>query len=281
MQTVIGLGKAGCQIADSFNSYPQYNILKIDEGLEESSGSLGLKHQPSPEFYEANVPDLKTFFKEVKSEVLFITSCGTVSGSALQILKQIPNKSKVTIMYVVPNLVGLSETKRLQNNLLFNVFQEYARSAVFKDIILVDNKKISDMMGDIPILQYWPKLNEIIVSMYHMLNVLKHSKPLFTTFGERVDTAKITTIGLVDWQEEKENLLFKLDIPREKRYYYAIPQVMLEEDTTLMTRIEKQVKKSVEHDKMRISYGIYSTQYTEPYVYCESNSSMIQKLSAL
>ena len=30
MDTVIGLGKAGCAIADKFSQYPQYRIFKID-----------------------------------------------------------------------------------------------------------------------------------------------------------------------------------------------------------------------------------------------------------
>ena len=34
MQTVIGLGKAGCNIADHLSQYPQYQIKKIDVGLK-------------------------------------------------------------------------------------------------------------------------------------------------------------------------------------------------------------------------------------------------------
>jgi hypothetical protein len=114
-----------------------------------------------------------------------------------------------------------------------------------------------------------------------MINVFEHTEPVFSTFSPRLPTARIATIGRAAWKKNEENLFFSLDIPREKRYYYAVPQQMLEEDTALMARIQKQVKIGVEHDKMKVSYGIYSTQYSEPYVYCESNSSMIQKLPAL
>ena len=35
MDTIIGLGKAGCAIADKFDQYPQYKVFKIDsEGLD-------------------------------------------------------------------------------------------------------------------------------------------------------------------------------------------------------------------------------------------------------
>lgn len=281
MQTVIGLGNAGCNIAQQLSAHSEYNALQIDVGLAPTSTSFDLPYQTSPEFYEENVPDLSPFLGAVLPETLLITSCGMVSGAALQILQQLHNQTKLSIMYIVPDGVGLSPLNKLQNNLLFNVFQQYARSAVFEKIILVDNKKVSGIIGDLPILKYWNRLNQVIASTYHMVNVFEHSKAAFTTFSNRLEVARISTIGAASWKKNEENLFFELDIPREKRYYYAIPQNMLEEDATLMTKIQNQVKKGVEHDKMKATYGIYSTQYTEPYVYCESNSSLIQKLPAL
>jgi L-rhamnose mutarotase len=281
MQTIIGLGKAGCEIADQFKPYPEYNILKIDVGLSNSESTYGFKPQVAPELYETNVPAPLEILQTASAQVLFITSCGSISASSLQLLKQIKETSQITVIYVMPDLVGLPELSKSHNKVLFNVFQEYARSAVFKKIILVDNKQISHLMGNTPVLQYWNKINQAIASTYHMINVFDHSRAVFSTFSRRLEVARIATIGLVSWQKEEENLFFKLDIPREKRYYYAIPQKMLEEDTTLMTKIQNQVKNGVEHDKMKVSYGIYSTQYSEPYVYCESNSSMIQKIPAL
>ena len=281
MQTVIGLGNAGCKIAQQLGAYSEYNTLQIDVGLSAAPTSLDLPYRTSPEFYEENVPDLTTFFGTLFPETLLITSCGMVSGAALQILQQLYGKTKLSVMYIVPDGVGLSPLNKLQNNLLFNVFQQYARSAAFEKIILVDNKKLSGIIGDLPILKYWKQLNQVIASTYHMVNVFEHSKAAFATFSSRLETARISTLGVASWRESEENLFFELDIPREKRYYYAIPQRMLEEDATLMTKIQNQVKKGVEHDKMKASYGIYSTQYTEPYVYCESNSSLIQKLPAL
>ena len=37
MDTIIGLGKAGCSIADKFFQYPQYKIYNIDSNLENGS----------------------------------------------------------------------------------------------------------------------------------------------------------------------------------------------------------------------------------------------------
>ena len=255
MQTVIGLGEAGCKIAEELAQYPQYTVLKIDADDvpkdRKLKNTLTLKRRPTPEAYEkAGSLRFKTFFKDI------------------------------TLMYVVPDKTNLTEHQRLHNNLLFNVFQEYARSAGFARIILVNNETLSGIIGPVPILKYWNTLNTLIASTYHMINVFDHSRPVFTTLSNRINTARITTLGHYPWTTEGENeekMFFSLDFPREKRYYYAVPQTMLEEDENLMTIIQKQVKDAVEHDKMKVGYAIYSTEYEQPYVYCEGYSTLIQK----
>mgnify|MGYP006406039291 CR=1 FL=1 len=278
MQTVIGLGKAGCNIANCLKEYSEYNVLNIDVGLKKTKSTFGLKKQDSVELYEKNVPKtINKFLEKVDSETLFITSCGNVSAASLNILEKIKDKTKVTLMYIIPEKEGLSDSQKLQNNLLFNVFQEYARSALLEKIILLDNQLISDIIGPVPILKYWDSINQMIASNYHMINVFEHSMPVFTTFTSRINTARISSIGFNKFDEE-EKCFFSLDIPREKRYYYAIPHSVLEQDPMLMNKIKEQVKKSIEHDRMKVGYAVYSTEYDQSYIYCESNSSLIQKL---
>ena len=281
MQTIIGLGQAGCSIADCFKQYPQYEIIKVDTGLKRTKGSVLVKPQDSHQLYEeAKLPNgLKKHLDKVHPETLFITSCGMVSGLSLKILQKIKSKTKITLMYIVPAPEGLSDTHRQQNELLFNVFQEYARSAVFEKIILLDNQLISDIMGPVPIVKYWEGNNNLITSIYHMINVFEHTRPVFTTFTKRINTSRISTFGLVDFDKEEEKYFFSLDIPREKRYYCGVPKKMLEEDSSLMSKIQKQVKNGMEHDRMKIGYSVYSTDYNQPLIYCENNSTLIQKLA--
>ena len=283
MQTIIGLGEAGCNIADHLSQYPQYHILKIDAELKKTKTTFGLKRQTSPEHHEKRMPrGLEKFLEGVMPETLLITSCGTVSGASLRILEKIKSRSQISLMYVCPERENLPDTQRLQNNLLFNVFQEYARSGLFARTFLVDNKQISGIIGPVPILKYWDNINHMIASTYHMINVFQHQDPVFTTFTSRVPTARISTLGISTFSTEEEiaeKCFFKLDIPREKRYYYAVPQKMLEEDVTLMEKIQKGVKNAIEHDKMKIGYSIYSTEYDDPYVYCENSSTLIQQLA--
>ena len=98
---IIGLGQAGCNIAEQFKRYTQYKVYKINIGLKKSKSTYTLKKQKSPEAYEETFPNLKnTFFKEISGETLFITSCGFTSGASLRLLEQIKNNCKISILYI-------------------------------------------------------------------------------------------------------------------------------------------------------------------------------------
>ena len=277
MQTIIGLGQAGCNIADKFKQHSQYKIYKIDTGLKKQARSYALEYQDTPEQYEANCPRLKQFFKGVSNDVLFITSCGHVSGASLRILEQFKDKCEINILYIKPDESFLSDTKISQNNLAFNVLQEYSRSGVFKRIYLIDNIEVAKIIGDIPVREYYDKLNELIVSTMHMINVFDNSESVMNTFSPLSEVARISTLGLANYEDGEEKPFFSLDMPRKKRYYYAIPETVLESDGKFMKKILKQLKENREHDKMKIDYGVYTTSYEQPYIYFIANSSMIQK----
>jgi hypothetical protein len=281
MQTVIGLGEAGCNIANQLKQYPQYKIIKLDVGLKKAKNSFGLKRQTSPELYEKKLPRgmIKYLQEEVMPETLFITSCGTVSGASLSILEKIKDKTEITVMYIVPKLEEIVGEKKLQNNLLFNVFQEYARSGLFKRVYLLDNQKISDILGPVPIMKYWDSLNNLIASTYHMINIFNHSRAIFTTTTNRINTARVSTIGLFDVENSKEKLFFVLDIPREKNYYYAVPEKQLEEDKNLMEVIQNNLKNNFEHARLKTTYSVYPTEYDKLFAYCEKSSTLIQKIA--
>ena len=275
---IIGLGEAGCNLADKFKQHSQYEVYKINTDIRKSKHSFKLKKQLSSEAYEEKFPVIKnTFFKEISEETLFITSCGFISGATLKLLQQLKNKCKISILYIKPDVNNLSLTQSLQNNLLLGALQEYARSAVFERFYIVENPVVEATIGDIPVKTYYDCLNETIVSSLHMINIFENSKPVMSTFSSFIPTARISTFGMVDYKTGTEKLFFNLDTPREKRYYYALPKEMIESDGTTMKNIKEHINNNRTHVRQRITYGIYETNYKEPYVYCLSNSSLVQK----
>ena len=56
MTTVIGLGNAGCAIADLLSEYPQYSCYKFDVGLKKSKYNFPIKEVEKLEDYEQKMP---------------------------------------------------------------------------------------------------------------------------------------------------------------------------------------------------------------------------------
>jgi len=275
METIIGLGKAGCAIADRFAHYPQYEVYKMDVGLKRTPRTYGLKSATSPEEQEEHLGSLKRFFKGIEGDVLFVVGgCGTASGASLRILEQIKNCS-LHILYIYSDSELLGETARLQQRVTFNVFQEYARSGIFERAILVDNSKLEDILGDVPIIGFYDKLNELIVPTIHMVNVLLHSDSVMDNISPPHQISRIVTYGLVDFETGEEKMFFNLANVREKVYYYAINEEKLREQGGLHKRVIVQVKENSKNTKT--TYGIYPTQYEQDYVYCVAYSSIVQE----
>lgn len=277
---IVGLGAAGCNIADKFTQYPQYNIYKIDVGLKglKKNGIYAMPKQNSVEDYESNCPSLKSFFKNISGEVLFILcGAGEISGATLRILETI-RACKINILYILPDVELLSELSQLRNNATFNILQQYARSGLFKTIRIVHNPEIELLIGDVPIVGYYDRLNEVIASTVHMINVYKNTKPVMNTFSQPVDFVRILTIGTYDEEQKKENLLFLLDNIREVVYYYGIPSDLLKSDGNLLRSITKKVKEASKKGKIKTSFGIFSTEYDQKYCFIEARTSFIQNI---
>jgi hypothetical protein len=274
VDTIIGLGKAGCAIADKFAQHPQYTIFKIDSEDVDTNEKRTylLKRYNHPEKYEQNIPSLKTFFKSATNDILFIVSgAGHTSAASLGILQQLSHKN-LNVLYVKPDLEFLGEINTFQEKLVRNVLQEYARSHAIGRLYLVDNKMLAAILGDVPIVGYYDKLNDLIVSVIHMLNVYNHQDPIHATAFEPKETATVSTVGVVDIEQGEEKLFFSLDKISEKSYYYAINSQALETDGKLLRRLTENINKNVDKD-IRAAFQVHSTSYEQNYGYVVANTS--------
>ena len=277
MDKILGLGTVGCRIASAFEQHPQYEVYKVGIAQNSAPNFFQIKEEEHPEKYEDNCPDFSKFLKDLEGDLLFIM-CGSslMSGLSLRLLHQIKDKCDISVLYVKPDKDLLDKVKTLQENLVFNVFQEYATSGAFKQMYIAENGLIGDIVKSAPVIGYFDKLNQLIVSTIHMVNVFNNSDPVESTFSQPCETCRISTFGIVDMQENEEKMFFSLDEVREKWYYYAIPEDKLKTDENLFNMITSQTKEKAE-EGIKASYGIFSTDYENDYVYCIARSSSTQK----
>jgi len=275
---VIGLGKAGCNIADTFAKYPQYNIYKIDVGLK-GDNCYSVKRQESPEEYEKNTPSLKTFFKGLEGDTLFVVGgSGNISAMCLSIMEQIREKAKIDVLYVKPDTFMLNQAKTQHEKVTYNVLQQYARSSAINGILMVSNPQLENILGEVPIIGYYDKLNELLVSTIHMINVFKNSEPVMgglTSIHEE-STKRIYTVGIFDIEKSEEKLFFPLDTARDKGYIYSIRKEKLQTENDLHKVIRSQMKERSQDEETKVSFGIFPTDYDADYGYILSYSPNIQ-----
>jgi hypothetical protein len=278
---VVGLGKSGCNIASAFAKFPQYSTYGIDTTKE---ADITIKPKKSHEEYDASFPSLKRKLK-FKGEDVLVATCGAgnISGGILQLLEQLQGNS-LRVVYIQPDLTLMSETQKMQERIVRNVLQEYARSGILERIYLIDNLALERSIGDVSIVGYYDTLNQAIVNTIHMINVFEHSEPVIGNFITPNEIARIATVGVVvlgdENEEEKENWFYDLTTTRDVVYYYGIGKDDLKNDGTLFRRINRFVKSKIE-EGISISYGVFETTYEQKYCYCIKYSSMVQSYGEL
>jgi hypothetical protein len=134
---------------------------------------------------------------------------------------------------------------------------------------------VAKMVGKIPIVGYYDKLNEVIADTVHMLNYLDHNDSVMDTFNDTYPTYCIKTVGIMDINKGTENLFYDLDDIRDKRYYYYINDEQLKSDGELFDSITEQIEDKIT-DLAKAMFGVYPSQYKDNYCYVVYSSPHIQ-----
>lgn len=282
MINVVGLGAAGCALAEELSQYTQYNIYKLDNGLPRKGNTYPIKQQDSHEEYDKEQIKLTQFVSRMKKadSLLFIMGGGgAISGASLQILRQLHEKHKTTIdvMYIKPDTEMLSEPARKRDRICYGVLQEYARSGVFRSMLLLSNPHVEEILGSVPVKSYYKNLNNFIAYAYHMVNVFTHTEPEISSSSSKRDShVRIWTIGSVDLEKKEEKLFFPLDNLSDRCYYYGVNEERLETDGNLLKEIRNQIKFRAGTTGVPCSYAIHSTSYSKDMAYVVCWSSQVQ-----
>tara|TARA_R110002074_G_C12384415_1_gene652712 strand:+ start:187 stop:1044 length:858 start_codon:yes stop_codon:yes gene_type:complete len=277
---VVGLGRAGCNIAAAFSKFPQYETYGIDTT---DDADITIRPKTSHEEYDAKFPNLKRKLKFSDEEVLVVVAgSGSISGGVLRLLEQLKS-NKLRVLYIQGDTSIMSEIQKKQEKIVCNVLQEYARSGIIENITLINNTMLEKSIGDMSIIGYYDTLNQAIVNTVHMMNVFRHAEPVIGNFISPAEISRICTIGIVDIEseeEEEEKWFYRLTAPRDVVYYYGINEDDLKNDGTLLRKINNFVKSRLE-ENLNVSYGVFKTTYDQKYCYCIKHSSVVQLYTEL
>ena len=276
MDTIVSLGAVANSLASCFEEYPQYQIYKF--GIEQSGKgkhSFKIEEQETPEEYESNFPALKESPTEIGDHILFIVEGSDfVSAGSLRLLKQLRAK-EINILYIRGDVKLLNKQHFMHEKVVYSVLQEYTRSDVFKRMYIVHHPTMEEILENVSIREYSQKMNELVSSTLHMINVFDHTDPEIAVGPDLNKLAKICTLGIYDIEKNEEKPFFPIDNPVERVYYYGINEKSMN-DTALYKKIRGLSRKNSTEDS-RVSYGIYSTNYDNNFCYCIFMSDKIQK----
>jgi hypothetical protein len=277
MISIVGIGTGASAIAKKFGDISQYDVYELNDTFEKNSKKKRkLKKFEGPEEYEDNVPNLKTFFKDLKDHVqVFIVGTSYSSNYSLGILEQIRDK-KVDVFYIKPDIELVNGERLLIENITFGVLQEYARSGLFNSLTLFSNLEIEKTLGDAPIKSYYDTLNSAIFSAVHYLNYFTHSEPEIGQVAKPAEINRIRSIAVLDPKNLQENWLFQLDTERELCYYICVNEERLATEGTLHRKLVDILKKKPSNAFRKISYAIYETPHKD-FGYVVAHTNTIQQ----
>ena len=127
-------------------------------------------------------------------------------------------------------------------------------------MIIVSNPLVESVIGGAPIIGYYDKLNETIVSTIHMINVCENTKPVMGKIPDPKITHRIVSLGMLDVEQGEEKMFFSLDSPRERCYIYNINEERLRTDEGLFKRLKNQIK-SKSQENLNISFAVYANDF--------------------
>lgn len=252
---IIGLGKAGCNIANLFKVDNNYKVFTYD-------GGDNVPVCISAEEYE-NKFTKKRELSRIKNKTVwfFVCGAGKISGATLRLLEQIKN-NKINVVYITPDTSILSDQAKKRHKLCANVLQQYARSGLLESIYFVSNESMINIVGESPLVSYYDKMNELIFNCIHSINVYGDTEPIFGGSHEPKQISRIRTFAFREIEKEEKKLFFPLDNVTEACYIYSINETELEMNSNLISEI-----KGIMDPNIITSFSIYPTSHEYSYAY--------------
>ena len=265
---LVGLGEAGKNIATLFKPHSKnYKIIILDE-------NDGIDKKDSVEQYDEDPIKFKQRgLKSHDEAILFVCGSGKIAGASLRVLEALKDY-KTTVCYIVPDLEFASKLERRRHRVHFGVLQEYARSGMIEEVIVLDNKILFEVAGHGSASNYYEKVNFFIYNTIQNLMYMKHVDPAFGRLHDKKTISRISTVGLGSLDSDDEKLMFNLDNITESTYMINVNEEDLDNDQNLIPTCQQIVRENKAKER-ETSFAIWMTD-TDNHLYSIHYTHFIQ-----
>jgi len=280
LKAILGIGTAGSNVVEQLSAFEAYQSYQISNEIKKTSKyKFALAEHEGPEEYEnMEMSKLHKWLDKIeKSCTIFLCGASDSVGITLRALEFLHEKNvSMDLVYFMPEVEVLSETKVLHERSVRGVLQNFARSGLFGKICMVSNLQLENLAPSTNVFDYYNQINHVFTSTYYMMDVFKNTKPITSTFKRPKESCRITTVGLSSLDGE-DKLFFPFKQEVDVVYYYGINEEKLKTEENLFRTITNKVKSKITEER-KVSFGIYPTQYEDDYIYVEYFSPKIQQI---
>lgn len=278
IEKIIALGDAGCAVAEKFQNYFEYEVIKCSQ-----NGDIKLPKEKTVEKIEEKMFSTKKSWKTKLNKfvgddpVLVIISGASKSAAAALVLMEELKENEKTVIFIKSDENTINSKAKLQQRASFMILQEFARSGLLEEMIVVDNAALEKASPSINILNYYDTINDLIASTYNMINFYSAQRPVLNTIDDKTETARIATIGAFNIETGERKSYYSLDFPRETSYIYILNSEALLENTRLMSIKKINNELNENEPSNNSSFVIYRSDFEHNYGYFIQRSSFIQE----
>jgi len=270
---VIGIGNAGREICKIFEQ-KGYKTYSIDNHSDAFVKFPKVKTIEEAEKVEIDLSELKN---NIKSDHILCVMAGSglITGACLRILENFRDK-KIDFLYIQPDTSFMNNNGKTRERVVRNILQEFARSGLFNKMWMVSNKSIANLSSDISIGNYFEKVNEKVVDMWHLMEYYSQATALMGNLEEPQEQNRIATFGLYSLNDETEQKFYELEGVREKHFYFTFSEETLKETGNVLELVSRKLEKAQENEFQEVSYGFFPSGYTVDKVYIMYYTNNIQ-----
>ena len=162
------------------------------------------------------------------------------------------------------------------------VLQEFAKSGAIKELICVSNKQADLYCPNLTISKYLEGINGYISSVLHWHNIFQNTHSLISG-SSWSSFNKISTIGISEVNLDREDILdteamlyeFEGSF-RERHYYYAIPESILDSEAGLHRKLKDQTNLR-QTTEISTTFSVFATKQDRSFCIIVEKARDIQK----